>query len=169
MWSSKVCVNILLYFRLSRTWYWIILVLSGLSSLNITLHMLFQDDEIHSDSRMKMLNVTKMSIYIAVQFLKLMQEKVEHIYSLVINKVKNFISFCFFFHSTHNTSIILLVTYREDKKTPSFWSWKKNITGIGKKTKNWYCPSFVKLSNIPFIDCGIHQSRKKNSSGYWTV
>lgn len=61
--------------------------IAGLEQLNNTLYMLFEDEDLHPETRIKMLNVTKMTLYVTVEFLKSFQEKVDQTYSLVIDKV----------------------------------------------------------------------------------
>lgn len=61
--------------------------------MNNTLILLFEDEDIHSELRLKLLNVTKMSMYVTVEFLKSFQEKLDKTYSLVLDKVKKIISY----------------------------------------------------------------------------
>lgn len=65
----------------------------GLTLVNNTLILLFEDEDIHSELRLKLLNVTKMSMYVTVEFLKSFQEKLDKTYSLVLDKVKKIISY----------------------------------------------------------------------------
>lgn len=51
--------------------------------------MIFQDEDFHHELREKMLNITKMLLYITVEFLKSFQEKIDKAYTLVINEVNS--------------------------------------------------------------------------------
>lgn len=77
--------------------------------------MIFGDEDLHSDLRMKLLNVTKMSVYVAVEFLKSFQEKIDKTYSLVIDKVMSF-SFSL---SLNSTIVNIPIFFRKEKKIPN--------------------------------------------------
>ena len=142
-----------------------VLFFSGLDKLSSTLCIHFEENDIHTDSRMKMLNEVKMSIFMAVQFLKLIQEKVDQTYSLVINKVRAISHW--YLLSMKIEKFVITSANREGRKIRNWWSWKKITIGTGRRAKDWSCRRFVNWSDCLWVGCGIHLHRKRNSSGHY--
>lgn len=51
--------------------------------------VILADDDMDPELRNKMLNITKMLLYVTIEFMKSFQEKIDKIYSLVINEVRH--------------------------------------------------------------------------------
>lgn len=88
------------------------LVIAELEQLFNNLSIVMADDDLPSELRLKMLNVTKMILYSGIEYLKSFQEKIDKTYSLVINEV------CFSERILLQLNMFLLLfSFRKEIKT----------------------------------------------------